>query len=292
MSIPTDAWPILTFPNPQQLTPIIVQLHHAAQLIAMVGDSLLPKAEDDSQSNLGWRIGGAAFPGQPLPGGHRFELYSENLDIGLVNGDDQLLDRFHLVGLNREQAVNRIREIATAHGLHGEAIHPIRHFTLPDHPILHGAPFQMEDEILLKEAAHYRSVADIALRYFAEAFPGTGPVRIWPHHFDSGTVITAPASREGYADCTIGIGLAIADADVAEPYFYINHTSPNEAPAYDDLPALDAGYWHTRNWTGAILPISELPKRPTARGQADLVEAFFRQGIEHSRQLLGAAPKP
>ncbi|NOR74332.1 MAG: hypothetical protein GQ525_04155 [Draconibacterium sp.] len=119
-----------------------------------------------------------------------------------------------------------------------------------------------------------------------EYFSNTIPVRIWPHHFDTGSFFTVEKNSNRKASQTIGLGWAIPDSMVNEPYFYISFWSEKEIKNSSNLANLDFGNWMTPNWNGAILKHSEIINETSAKNQYLRVKQFYINGIEQVLQLL------
>jgi hypothetical protein len=91
----------------------------------------------------------------------------------------------------------------------------------------------------------------------------TGPVQLWPHHFDlamlwfSGRQVPGQdPENEGYADEQMNFGFLPGDESIPEPYFYAT-AYPTPAGLIDTQLPGDS-YWLTGDFTGAILPYQSL----------------------------------
>lgn len=91
----------------------------------------------------------------------------------------------------------------------------------------------------------------------------TGPVHIFPHHFDislnwfSGRLVQGadPSDAEA-ADEQMNFGFVTGDESIAEAYFYA--TAYPKPATLTDAPLPDGAYWHTEGFTGAILMYDQL----------------------------------
>ena len=98
----------------------------------------------------------------------------------------------------------------------------------------------------------------------------TGPVHLWPHHFDlavlwfSGRMVPGvdPDDEEN-ADEQMNFGFVPGDTSIAEPYFYITAYPTPENFTDVQLPA--GAYWHTEGFTGAILTYEQWLKQDKPR---------------------------
>lgn len=110
-------------------------------------------------------------------------------------------------------------------------------------------------------AQYWRALSRIDAIY--KEFKGTlreetGPVHIFPHHFDvslnwfSGRLVPGvdPADAES-ADEQMNFGFVTGDGSIAEAYFYATAYPQPEGLTEASLP--DGAYWHTQGFTGAVL---------------------------------------
>lgn len=285
-------WHLQTLDDQQKLNLATLQLHHAAQLVAMVGNSYLPKADDDSQSNMLWYTSKESLVGHWIgeeDEKHRLALNYPEFMLTWQNGNGNAIGALMLDKKTKTTAIDWMREYLESHfHLDPERLQPIRHFEIPDHPVASGSAFHLLDAELHQELAHLRSNAQHILEYFAHKFEHASPVRTWPHHFDSGAYIPVAFDDDGKAIKSIGIGLAIADDDLDEHYYYVNHWTKSGDIDYSSLPNLSsAGYWHTEGWTGAVMKHSTILTEEQPEMQANLVESFLCAGINASLKLIG-----
>ena len=285
-------WQLLGVDDKRKLNLATLQLHHAAQLVAMVSNSYLPKAEDDSQSNMEWDSGKESLAGQWIGEDeqHRLALNYPEFMLAWQNENGNAIGALMLDQKTKATAMDWMREYLESHlHLDPERLQPISHFEIPDHPVASGSAFHVLDTGLHQALAHMRSNAQHILEYFAATFEHASAVRTWPHHFDSGSYIPVAFDDAGNAIKSIGIGLAIADDSVDEHYYYVNHWMKNGSPDTTPLPDLPEGRWHTEGWTGAILPNSSILAEEEALAQATLVEKFLFAAINATLEIIGEA---
>lgn len=106
----------------------------------------------------------------------------------------------------------------------------------------------------------------------------SGPVQLWPHHFDLALLMFTgrrvpgvdPANEES-ADEQMTFGFVTGDAGIAEPYFYA--TAYPVPPGLTDAPTPHGANWHTQDWTGAVMPYASLR---SADDPAQRLLQFFR----------------
>lgn len=268
-------------------------MHHAAQAVAAFGDSLLPKASDDSQSSMNWNSEINALCSQEvnLKRRVRIALAYHSFKLHMINADDTSMGSFPISGQTKTTALSFVRMQARSMGKSAEEVQPISSFELPDSPYNQGAPFLIKDLNELKEMAKYRHNATELLKAIAAKYEHATPVATWPHHFDTGSVINVSFDDIGEPTSTVGIGMAVEDSACGEPYYYVNHWSKDKKISYDSLPELTEGArWETGNFKGAILPMSVVVKAKTAEEQCQMVEKFLQEAIDASIQLIDAEP--
>ncbi len=286
---PTDAWHIQTLDSPKVLNPYTLQVHHAAQLVAMVGQGLLPTEDDDSQSNMEWVDRRGALLGKDIPLSRtiRMGLLYHPFELHIFDHNMDSLDNLNLEGRTKQLAINWIKDHVTV--LDGEAdkVKPFEHFEIPAHPLDEGAVFELPNPIYHLEMAKYRSNADLILKEIKRKFEHASEVRIWPHHFDTAINIPLAFDEKGKATHAIGIGLAVADEQVDEYYYYVNHWANSEKKEKNNLPELKGGgIWTKGKNKMAVLPASKLLTHTEAAEQYQQAQDFLESGINASLILI------
>jgi hypothetical protein len=127
---------------------------------------------------------------------------------------------------------------------------------------------------------HALSRIDATLKRLREQLGATtGPVQLWPHHFDlamnwfSGRRVPGadPADEEASEE-QMNFGFSSGDDGIPDPYFYVTAYPLPAGLVKTPLPS-DA-FWHTQGWTGAVLPYAALAA--TERPEEQLL-GFLRQ---------------
>ena len=254
MNPPLNPWKRLDRISPTALLDARLELHHAAQLVAIgIGRSLVPSRSDDGHTTLTWR--GATWWSEAIPGGEALRAGLRPEGLELVLGDERL----GLIGKTRQQGLDWLRGQLGALGLDGDAAALDIHYDLPDHPVAGGACFRAELGPGFEQLAAWYGAADGLLREMATQYGGS-PVVTWPHHFDSATLLTLDPTEAGdkesgeEAGRSIGIGLSPGDGNFAQPYFYV---TPWPVPA-EDPAELPLGFWTREKFFGAILTGEDL----------------------------------
>jgi len=158
------------------------------------------------------------------------------------------------------------------------------HYEIPGHELDGKAAFIMDSEQDIRENINYRHNAEIVLAEAAGKFPNAEPVRIWPHHFDTGSFVPIEHNEAGGVSRSVGLGFGIPDSMVNEPYYYLSYWSEVPIEDFRKLPDPDAGEWIQTGWNGGVVRLSDILKISTAEDQKEYVESFFNSGIEILRQ--------
>ncbi len=274
-------WEPLGRVAPAALGSARLTLHWAVQIVASVGSTLIEARPDWSHTALGWLTSPRGFAGEPLAGGARAFLGTDELVLAVLDGEGTMgSDRFELA--NRTLADGLVWLAGAVARVAGGPERPLARpvHELPPSPVGDGAPFEFEPEAIAELASWYTNASRL-LAAVARA-PGASPVRCWPHHFDLATLIRQGDAR-GEAARSIGVGLSPGDGSYAEPYWYV---TPWPYPDDQQGAPLELGHWHKAGWFGAVFTASELEGGDAAT-QAVRARTFLDSAIAASRELLG-----
>lgn len=238
------------------------QMYLAAQYLAAAGINYVPKKEDDSHTNLGFSIEKKRLETHLLSGNG--DILSLDYDsFGLQWDSQNHTEYFPLHGITHKAVVawlntqsERFLAKPYSYGFHYE---------LP-YNINDDFRFELSDAKRLAELTQLRILAQAALTETLSSNNLESPIRVWPHHFDSG----AYASLNG--NSAVGFGLAIPDSVCSEHYFYISGYKGHDAVPIDGFSPLSKGEWKNDGFTGAIF----------SSKTANLAEvvSFFTEAIE------------
>jgi len=283
-----NQWQPVQYSDTVALHQTTQQLHHAAQFIAMIGQSYLPPQDDDSHTNAEWLPQQNALAGDWVTGGKdtfRVAVSYPDFALQILLENDIVGGSFSLDGHTFEEAEAWLKGQVSALELEGSKLQRIQHYDLPDHPISNGAAFELKDKKHLQELANWRTNAHLLLQNFTEKFEHASPVRTWPHHFDTGSYIPVAFDEQGNATKSIGIGLAIADEGIKELYWYVNHFAKDLDIDYTKRPDIpNPGYWQGEEHLMAVLPASAVIE--ASQKQLDVSHYFFETGINASLALI------
>ena len=273
-------WKPQTLSFDKHILQALQQQHHAAQFLALAGRHLIPQKDDDSNTNAEFIPGEKILLGNKLPNGMRVGLHLVDLKLFILDERNNIKKTIRLIGKTKQQVFVELSQNLADVGIDVTNLKNELHYEIPAHPLDEGAIFSIENKSDFIENANYRNNAKIVLNEIATVFEQEEPIRIWPHHFDTGAFFVISKNEEGVATQTIGIGFAIPDSMINEPYYYLSFWSESAVEGIDKLPPLDAGNWMMPNWNGAVLRHSEILKANSADEQHELVKSFYQSGIK------------
>jgi len=279
MKISVNEWKLMTMAFNNELNDALQQQHHTAQFIALVGRHLIPQQPDDSNTNMEFVFGKDILRGNALPKGMRVALQLSEMKISILDKDNNVKNVIALEGKTKQKVFVELAQNLADLGIDVTDFKNELHYEIPLHQLDKGAVFSLKNKNDFIENTNYRHNAKIILNEIAQHFEQEEPIRIWPHHFDTGAFFVIGKNEKGETTQTIGIGFAIPDSMIDEPYYYLSFWSENPIKGLEKLDALDAGKWMIPDWNGAVLRQSEILEVGSASGQHNLVKSFFNSGI-------------
>lgn len=244
-------------------------LHRAVQYIAAIGISYAVHEADDGHTTLTWDQDNKALVGQPVPklNGISFAMSLPHYALECRDAGGAILDTMPLQGTGHDDIMSWIKRMVVAQEGEPDAFRFDFHYELAAHE--DRSPFPAPDVDELTRLAELRSAAHKAISEVLTAYSDTEPIRIWPHHFDSGSLITLRRKANGSPLATIGIGLAIPDDILPAHYYYVSPWQAEGNFDMSELPGLTNGRWLTNDWKGAVLEADDMG--------LDIVERFLNE---------------
>jgi hypothetical protein len=257
---------------PSQLGDARETLHHAAQLLALVGASYFPARADDSHTSMRWLADDQAFATEIVEAARPFRvgLRANDLTLLFLEASGREAGVFPLSERTRDEAIAWLRARIGDAGRDAASLRTSLHFSIAHGATDEGAPFVRQSGAL-EELSRWYANATIVLEAQRAQRTGAGDVRCWPHHFDIATLVTLAGS----AFQTIGVGMSPGDASTEESYFYV---SPYPRPTGSVAP-LEIGRWHTTDWWGALLMATEIVAATSPTEQLALVTRFVDEAF-------------
>ncbi len=276
----TENWKKLTLPFDENINDALDQQHHASQFIALVGRYLIPQQPDDSNTNMDYLVNEESLIGNSLSKGLRLGLQQTNLTLHFHREEQGYLGEIPLVGKTKKEVFSELEHKLSELGVDTSNLKNELHYEMPDHLLEKGAAFIIKDNIFFQESTFYRHNAETILSVLTTEFQDAEPVKVWPHHFDTGTFIPFAHNEKGELAQSIGIGWTIPDSMVNEPYYYLSFWSEQPVESFEALTPIEVGEWITTGWKGGVLKLSEILQCSSAGEQQELVKTFFNSGIK------------
>lgn len=274
-----NKWKTLSLPFNKNYRDALQQQHHAAQFIALAGRHLIPQQPDDSNTNMQYIPEKEILTGNELSNGLRTGLNLYTLELCLLDNKLNQLKKITLPGKTRQQGFEELILMLSNSGVDVSNLKDELHYSIPEHPVSKGAAFSIKDAIFFKENALSFNNSKIVLESIIKNHKDAAPVRVWPHHFDTGTFFPISHNISGEMTRSIGLGMAIPDTMVNEPYFYLSFWSADSTENINTVEAPEFGEWKTPDWKGAVLQLSKLLDKNSSDAQFETVLSFFRSGI-------------
>lgn len=276
----TNKWQLLSIPFNRLIGKELHQQHLAAQFIALTGRYLIPQKPDSSNINMQYIPEKEMLLGNYHPDGWAVGVKLKNFAVQILDKKDITKTEIVLVGKTFQEAFREYKTALQNLGIDVSDVKTEQPYELPTDGLKEGKYFAIGSDDAISENIRYRHDAQLLISELATRFSDVEPVRIWPHHFDTGTFTTITRNEKGAAVKTIGLGLAIPDSMVDEPYFYLSFWSEKPIETEENLVKLPAGKWMMPDWNGAVLGVSDIIKDPSAEKQYLLVKEFYEAGIE------------
>ncbi len=263
-----------------------VQLHQAAQMIAAAGVSYAEHQADDSHTNMELLRPLNVWAGAVCPGKRswRLALDFSALKYLFLDGEEHTpLSEYALHGQTIDEARAWFMRQVIRAGAEPEAFSTALHFEIPDNDYAKGRPFKRENQrAFVGLAQHFLTAHEALERLLAQK--NAGDLRIWPHHFDLGALITLDSE----AGKSVGLGLSPGDGSYNEPYYYVSPWPyPQKSGVLSDEALAGKGFWHTEGFTAAVLKASDYTRVEQTAGYID---AFLDSALHACEDILIGRP--
>ncbi len=284
--ITVNKWQSLSVHLNKDLENVLQQYHHAAQFIALAGRYLIPKKPDGSNINMQFLPEKEMLIGNQHPDGWAVGLRLKDLTVEILDKNRYVQAEILLEGKSFDEAFQEFKTKLQNSGIDISGLKTEQPYELSTDALKEGKYFTIGSDDAVSENIRYRHNALLIINELSAKFTDIEPVRIWPHHFDTGTFATIARNEKGEASKTIGLGWGIPDSMVSEPYFYISFWSENPVEIENNPANLPAGKWMMPSWKGAVLGTSEIIQKETAEEQYNLVKSFFESGLKVLKEKL------
>lgn len=260
--------------------------HIASQFIAITGKHLIEEKEDDSHTNMTFVSDKALFVGKTLPNQLHVALQIESLYLQIVKEDLTVVKQFALEGKSKLQAFNLLKQCLSDTGLDVTSLSQELHYEMPDYEFTDESIFSFDDNDLFEQNALYRHNAEVVFKDIVSSLKKEIEINVWPHHFDTGSFIPLKHDDNGDLSQSFGMGFAIPDTMIDEPYFYLSFWSSEVITELETPPALPYGIWMMPIWNGAVLRLSDILRADSDKDQLAIIKSFYSEGLKVLSQYL------
>ena len=243
---------------------MVKTFHIAAQYLATVAISFLEPKDDDSHTNLGWKNG--ALQTHSLSEDNcMFSLDYNSFSLIWTN-DLGYKESLSLDGKTHSEIVHWIRK-TSLRAKHKKVYEYALHYVLPYEKIKSDFVFQKPSNQKIEELITQRDIVQKALENVLKSKSQNTSIRIWPHHFDSGSFFMTND------EIGIGLGMAIPDTMINDFYFYVSGYKGHEGIELSNQIEIKTGQYYKDGWKGIALAVSG--------ATIDEATDFYRQSINH-----------
>lgn len=235
-------------------------LHHASQLIGIVGKQLITQEADDGNTNMDWIPVINTFAGHMLNNRVKVGLNVPEFSLKILDAANYDVRSFSLHGKTFEEAFSWLKLELIMHGVAADNLNPGLHYEIPPHATEDGVPFRKPSDASLTELSVHRTVFHTIISEFAYDHEHASEVKTWPHHFDHGVYIPFKFDENGDAIQSFSVGYAMDDTLVDEPYLYVTQWKREGNIDYSTAPTLEQGAWQPGGLSGAALRMSDIAK--------------------------------
>ena len=259
-----------------------MQLHEAAQIVAAIGISFVEKQPDDSHTNLEWLPSLRAFAVSLFNDGvFRVALQTDTLSILLLDADNTTLVSYALDGHTQDEAVDGLKDILRKKGFDASGMTMKKHYEIPETTQGRGEAYHLFNPAAFAALTAHFNNAQLEMERVAVQQSGASDIRLWPHHFDIGLLLSLSAGDDAKS---ISMGFSPGDVHYDTPYYYVSPWPYPEKDKLDDDDLQSGGYWHKDDFIAAIL----LAKDYTAtENPEETISGFLDSAVRSCNTLLG-----
>jgi len=190
-------WKLLNVPYSGEIEEVLRQQHQAVQFIAMVGKYLIPQEDDDSNTNMQYLPESGLLAGNALSNGLRLALDLHHMSLCFRDSIGKCFHKILLIGKTKYQVFEELKKSLGELEMDVSTFKNELHFEIPVHSLEAGAKFSANSRAAVEENVKHRHNTELIFRNIASLYQEAYPVRVWPHHFDTGTIIPVDVNKKG-----------------------------------------------------------------------------------------------
>ncbi|WP_298892350.1 hypothetical protein [uncultured Psychroserpens sp.] len=223
-------------------------LHLAAQYLATAAISFITKKEDDSHTNLGWK--NHSLETHKFPNGDKLGLSYESFSLEWIHSNGNK-EHFLLNKTTHKDIINWIIQTSKNNGIEMPYQYEL-HYELPYNQVSDGTSFEITNSENLHVLIQQRDLAQKVISTILKSNDFESPIRIWPHHFDTGAFVNISDQL------SIGLGMAMPDTLIDSFYFYVSGYNGHQPIDIALTNSTNKGSYYSNGWQGFAMSINEL----------------------------------
>ncbi len=239
-------------------------IHIAGQYLATASISFLEPKDDDSHTNLGW-INDALHTHALSKANDILTLDYRSFSLIWTN-DSGFREELPLDQKTHRTIIEWIASTSIKAGIHKSYAYNL-HYELPYEAITDDFQFIKPSDFDIEQLIKNRQLAQTALENALKIFSPEAPIRIWPHHFDTGSFFMTSD------DLGIGLGMAIPDTMINDFYLYVSGYNGHESIVLSPNTSIDLGTYYSEGWKGIALAVSGITIEDAT--------SFYKEAIQH-----------
>ncbi|HZH72163.1 MAG TPA: hypothetical protein VFD91_06710 [Mariniphaga sp.] len=276
-----EKWKLLTIPFDSEKHHVLQLQHLAVQYIALTGRYLIPPGNDETNIAMQYLPEQELLIGKQHPDGWLVSLQLRKLILQIRDDNMTVKSEIDLEGQSFPEALIEFKkELHSVTGADVSLIRTEQPYELPEISDDEGLFFNKGSQDAVFANIKYRNNANLVLNEVRAGYTETSPLLVWPNHFDTGFSFPVEHSQEGKTTKTIGVGWAIPDKVIDEPYYYISLHSDGEVEKQPDPEDLPYGEWMMPEWNGAVLRHSDIIAETDSEKQKLKVKRFLETGVK------------
>ncbi len=241
-------------------------MHIAAQYLATSAISFIKKEDDDSHTNLGWK--NHTLETHPFPNGDKLGLNYEDFSLEWMSSEDPK-ERLLLDNLTHKEITDWISMISTKNKIEKQYAFNL-HYELPYKQLSNYSRIQLTSRNDLNKLIENRDLAEHVISNILKSNNYESPIRIWPHHFDTGALINVNE------ELSIGIGMTIPDSIIDDFYFYVSGYKGHDPIEIETSSDVNSEAYYNNDWQGFAMAVSKLNKQSAIKFCQDAMETYIK----------------
>ncbi len=285
----SEKWMPLKEMQLKGLREVLNMQHFAAQLIAVIGEHLIPERKDSSHTAMEFSVSRKMLIGEKIPADKpiRVGLNIIDLSLNILSSRLEVLQTGALNGHTTTEGFNFFKKHLGSYGVDISGLDLTLDYQLSTGPVKKEQSFEVGYPDAAEETVKYRANAKFLLQFFNRVFKHTSEIHIWPLDFCTSSVIYSGFDDKNHPHHVVSFGFSPQNDTINEPHYYVGHNADHDIIYPDPMPVLKGGgHWNRGEWKGAYLSVSDIWAHSNAATQFNMTSEFFASAIEASLRMM------